>query len=256
MLCQVHEHETIIDSGFHVCIKCGLCLEQVFVHQEYQPIQSIQNPKIDDRKEKNSGNQIEFLREMCSKLHIEGIELMNDIVLDYLSLFRQTKDLRPSPKLPDLATLSIYKSLQQRSSISPSILDIASVTKCDLKKVWKLQKSTKHQHHNEETSNNEVDQGQLIQPISAQDIILSKMGFLNLTFADFKIMDEAIKKSVETEADVSARSIAATVMYQYLKYYKKKHCTIKSIAGLFLTTPVSLYRYQSYLKQNNIKLFK
>jgi hypothetical protein len=122
--------------------------------------------------------------------------------------------------------------------------------------VWKLQKTAEHQHHNEETSNNEVDQGQHIQPISAQDIISSKMGFLDLTFEDFKIMDEAIKKSVETEADVSARSIAATVMYQYLKYYKKKRCTIKSIAGLFLTTPVSLYRYQSYLKQNNIKLFK
>lgn len=257
MLCEVHEHDTIIDSGFHVCIKCGLCLDQVFVHTTVQQTQHMDATFSSERKEKNFEETIEFLKEMCSKLHINGHDLTNDIIADYLSLFRQSKHLRPMPKLLDLATLSIYKSLQKRTGISPSIIDIASVTKCDLKRVWKLQKSV--EHHNEAKHaplQNEVDQGQHTQPLSAQDIILSKIGFLDMTFADFKIMDEVIKESVEVEADFSARSIAATVAYQYLKYHKKQKCTMKSIAHLFLTTTMSLYRYQNYLKQKGIKLFK
>ena len=258
MLCKVQEHDTIIDSGFHVCIKCGLCLDQVFVHPPFQQIQAMKNPVFKEEKEKKFEETIAFLKEMCSRLHIDGYDLTNSIISDYLSLFKQTKDLKIYPRLLDLATLSIYKSLQQRSNISPSIIDIASVTKCDLKKVWKLQKSIEHLYHKDSkqvTSNNQLDQGQFSLPLSPQDIISSKIGFLNLTFTDFKIMDQVIKQSVEEEDDFSARSVAATVTYHYLKFHKKQSCTMKSIAQLFMTTTMSLYRYQNYLKKKDIKLF-
>ena len=258
MLCNLHEHDTIIDSGFHVCTKCGFCLDQVFSHTTFQQTQHIGRASSNEKKEKNLEETIEFLKETCSKLHIDGYDLINNIIDDYLALFRQTKDLKPTPKLLDLATLSIYKSLQKRTGISPSIIDIASVTKCNLKRVWQLQKRIEHHHQaiHATTSHNEVVQDQHTQPLSAQDIILSKIGFLDMNFADFKIMDEVIKESVEAEADFSSRSIAATVAYQYLKYHKKQRCTMKSIAHLFLTTSMSLYRYQNYLKKKGIILFK
>ena len=260
MLCEVQEHDPIIDSGFYVCIKCGLCLDQVFVYPDLQK-QTSNPPFQDEKKEKNKLEAIEFLKEICSKLHIEGIELTNEIISDYLIVSDETKNLRPLPQMIDLATVSIYKTLQQRSSISPSIVDIASVTNGDLKRIWKLQKNIEECCKNKDDVNQEVqavyekDQVHCQQPLSPQDIILSKMGFLDLTYADFKIMDTVIKNYVNAEADFSARTIAATVMFQYLKHITKK-TSMKKIAHLFLTTAMSLYRYQNYLKKNDIVLFK
>ena len=262
MLCEVHEHDPIMDSGFYVCVKCGLCLDQVFAYPDFQQQQTTNHSQSSEKKEKNKRDAIEILKEVSYKLHIEGNELINDIISDYLALCEEAKSFRPHPKMIDLATVSIYKTLQQRSSISPSIIDIASVTKGDLKGIWKLQKSLenqmkRHMNPKEETKieyNTDQSHGQ--EPLTAQDIILSKIGFLDMTYADFKIMDKIINDFVEAESDFSARTIGATVTFQYLKYCKKKSISMKKIAHLFLTTTVSLYRYKTYLKKNDIILFK
>lgn len=253
MLCEIHDHDVIIDSGYHVCIKCGLCVDQVYAYPTFQEDRTAVFFTNQNHKNKKEDG-IDFVKEACSKLHIEGDVLTNDIVSDYVALRSKTKDWKPVPKIPDVATVSIYKSLQQRSSISPSIIHIASVTRGDLKRVWKIQKSIEQ---GTEIKNYEE---QISHALSPQDLILSKMGFIEdfkMTFSeDFKIMDNAIKESVETGTDFSARSIAATVMYLYLKCHKKQRCSAKMIASLFLTSPVSVYRYQNYLKTNAIQLFK
>lgn len=244
MFCELFEHEKVDDekSGFQVCQKCGLVFGAIYVGgkdvKEKESFQNNETIKHDDEDDK-----IDTLREILAKLHIEGEELAKSIANDYKELSRKQKK-RQNLEGSELLTVSIYESLKARHHFSPSLIDISNVTMPNMKKVWKLLK------------NMESKKNQLVLPLSPQDLIRSKIGYLNLSQNDLKAMETCLEKLDYKSTDFSSRSIASALMFEYMRSKKIRPCTLSMISHLFSCSAMSAYRYRTYLKKSNIKLFQ
>ena len=268
MFCDVQDHQPIIDehSGDHVCEKCGLCLGPVYQFQDKEPSMSTKKFTSEQAEhssiskwEKRCKDSREQIDEICFQLHIEGNDLIEMIISDFMELSKEEFIMKPrAPKQMDLVTVSIYNSLKKEYIHPPSIIDIGHVTQANMKNVWKLLKKIKY-HKN--LKRREKNQSLSQCPLLPCDIIKSKLGYLNLDHQDYNFMESSCKKAQSMFQDFSARTIAACMTVLYLKKHKKEKlressCTIQKIAELFSTSATSIYRYKNYLKDNKIDIFE
>ena len=271
MLCEIQDHQPIIDehSGDHVCEKCGLCLGPVYQFQEKEPPTSFKKLTQEQAEQaeeafiskwktrcKDSRDQID---EICFRLHIEGKDLIESIISDFEELIKQEFIMKPrAPKQMDLVTVSIYNSLKKEYIHPTSIIDIGHVTQANMKNVWKLLKKIKYDKNLKAREKDKILYQSFLSPC---DIIKSKLGYLNLDYQDYNIMESSCKKAQSLFQDFSARTIAACMTVLYLKKHKKEKLressfTIQNIAELFSTSATSIYRYKNYLKNNKIDIFE
>ena len=275
------QHSWLWDDHIYVCTNCGLCTDCIpstssshyqHYHDKQQQQQQQQqqqhhstslaktqpkskftsNEKCVNKKQPFSFfKHASIMRELCSKLHIDGEERITCLIDDFASLYtylRHRKDFSNS----DIATLSLYKSLSKNDESKRPLKDICQISGADLKRIWKLQKYIELSLH----------KLVIIKPVTAEDVIKSRIGKfddsnLTLTFSDFKVLKKLLNKTRHLHGDYSVNTISATAAYEYLNWKekgKKNKISKKIIATKFQSTPTSISRYQSYLKSNNVTL--
>ena len=262
-LSEYDEHSIISDerTGDFLCKNCGLVLGTVYMHTtpavEMYPLEEMK-PTLAKKSKKNKNKLCEneivsLIEEICSKLHIVGSNLIAEIVNDCVSFHREWHNFHTFKSI-DIISFMIYNSIRKHLILPRSIKDICSITKANMKNVWKLQKKVEMNDFHKVDSDYKLTVDD--EPISPKHLIMSKLGYINLKYDDFIRMEKVLNNTNKYHRDFAMATIAATIVFQYLKYYKKEHVTMKMVAQLFLTSAMSVYRLQKYLKQEGISFFE
>ena len=172
----------------------------------------------------------------------------------------------------DIVALCLFVTLQQSDS-GRTLKDIAAVTGANLKRVWRLQRQWHHLAPlSTAASAAATAEQQIPRP---EEILMTKLGYLGLSRQhDAPPLKAAMRNTRGYRGDFSANTIAGTVMSAYLQHCrtgartcakkplktsqempKSKMTSKKMVAQLFQVTPMSLFRYHTYLKRHNIELF-
>ena len=284
--CEWHNWIWDDHTNEYICVNCGYCVDCIPVNficfpDQHQPA-SQQPPPTSPTNSKsgndgissnssNSGNSwsnssssgsrctnkkrpfsiinhAPIIRELCSKLHIEGDVQVDNIVSDFARLYNQLchrKDFTND----DIAAISLYKSLATNKETRRPLKDICRISGSRMKTLWKIQKHIEQHLHLPHIS---------VTPLKAEDVIKSKIGSqcgsVKLTFSDFKRLKNLLNKTRHLHGDFSIFTISATLTYTYLQCKNQNKVTKKDIAQLFSSTSNSISRFQSYLKKNNVTL--
>ena len=213
-----------------------------------------------------------YVAELCAKLYLSGEGLAQQFVQDYVVMKRQwcqwllyleMELLQPACQLHhyhrqqnELITLSIYKSFQNLGT-ARSLKEIASVTRADMKRLWKVQRQWEERLQALTYSPRTTVTPMVLTP---QDLLRSRLGYLGLGFQHFKTINQGLKATKHYQADFASHTIAGAAMYSYgqslplsLKLaIGTTNLTKKSCAALFHTTSMSIFRYETFLKKHNV----
>ena len=192
-------------------------------------------------KIKNPSHVTDFIRESCYKLHLDSDGLVRMMIHDYFEFCQKMRSLsRRCYTMETRVSVVLYESLKRL--LSPrSMKEIGYVTGASMKATWKLQR--------------------LMTPIirttaltiRPQDLIMSKLGFLNLQFKDYKIMERALLKHHDKFGDFSPATIAATFLHHYMKLRtppKITNVSRQELSTMLSTTTMSVHRYTAFIKKN------
>ena len=249
-------------TGEYVCTECAKCVDCVPSSSSSSSSSSLSKlpslaPSAPPPPSQQSSNRkpafshllhAPIMHELCSKLHIDGDVKINNCVDGFAKLYNRLRH-RTDFLNVDIATVSLYKCLGDDDESRRPIRELCQISGSNLKRVWKLQK------HLEQCLHQSVS----INPLTPEDVIKSKIGYGGgdeclLTFKDFAVLSNVLKKTRHLHGDYSIYTIAAYVTYDYLRKKSEHKITKNSVAKVFGSTTTSMTRYQSYLKKNNVTL--
>lgn len=227
--CSHNEIEICHTTGTEVCRICGLVVSENLSYSECHQEKFMES--IDRKTYEIEDNNIEsFLDKIAQRLNLSDYlcTLIHNL---YKRLIHDMESIPSKQKQKqELIVYCVYITLRKENT-PRSIRELVAVSDVLEKNVWKIEKYYA-QKANVKTSK---------KILSPRDVICTYYSYLNLEFLDLKEMLDMV---VETPVKISfsPTSIAGGILYLYSKKIGKKY-SMKYIADLIHTTPMSIYRF-------------
>lgn len=182
----------------------------------------------------NFGNDVyEFLHKIIQRLHLyESIKMK---VIDMYHDLSNEFSFRSCTQ-NELIAFCVYMVLRLEN-VPRSLKEIVAVSDISEKRLWKLEK-------NYSKIEKCLESPKILAP---EHILHTYFLYLEMQYSDLKKMLQMLK-SIDVPISYNPTTIAGGIFYLHSKNIGKK-CTLKNIASLIHTTPMSIYRFVKFYNQ-------